>query len=305
MTEVNIIKIDGKPLEKLIDVVSGAIGRLYQYKEIRKRAEAEAYAIQVLARANASASFIVKEEEYDFLQRIEGRLNHVEQQRQRNIDNIVYGSAEELRNSESVSDEPVDPDWTTRFFETVKDVSNEEMQALWSKILAGEIKQPKTYSLRTIELLRNLSSADARLIQSISKYVIRIGKFRYLYYKNINKELKAIGFPYPDFLHLIELGILSSNDAQYLLEKGESQIFFHGDTSVFIMAVDKPCAFNVTPFTSIGNELIALLNLSFDKVYFNLVCKDINLHRKQANANIIVSSPVLGNQPIENYLAQE
>jgi hypothetical protein len=31
------------------------------------------------------------------------------------------------------------------------------MQALWGKILAGEIKQSKSYSLQTLEIIRNLS----------------------------------------------------------------------------------------------------------------------------------------------------
>ncbi|MEL6524317.1 MAG: DUF2806 domain-containing protein, partial [Chloroflexota bacterium] len=50
---------------------------------------------------------------------------------QNNIEQITYHAAEELKNAESVSDEPVDPDWISRFFESAKDISTEEMQLLW------------------------------------------------------------------------------------------------------------------------------------------------------------------------------
>jgi len=41
MSEINLIKIDGKPLEKLIDVVSKGIGTIYRPRSIRKDAEAK------------------------------------------------------------------------------------------------------------------------------------------------------------------------------------------------------------------------------------------------------------------------
>ena len=44
------INIDGKPLEKLIEVVSNGIGTLYRPRKIRKEAEAQAYAIKVQER---------------------------------------------------------------------------------------------------------------------------------------------------------------------------------------------------------------------------------------------------------------
>ena len=50
-----IINIDGKPLEKLIEVVSNGIGILYRPRKIRKEADAQAYAIKVQENAKAMA----------------------------------------------------------------------------------------------------------------------------------------------------------------------------------------------------------------------------------------------------------
>ena len=44
MEDFNIVKIDGKPIEKLIEVVSNAIGTLYEPRQLVRIARAEAEA---------------------------------------------------------------------------------------------------------------------------------------------------------------------------------------------------------------------------------------------------------------------
>ena len=73
---------------------------------------------------------------------------------------------------ERVSDDPVDPDWFAAWREGAQRVSNEEMRVFWARILAGETKQPDSYSLHTIEVLRRLSRADAKLIEEVAPLVV-------------------------------------------------------------------------------------------------------------------------------------
>jgi hypothetical protein len=49
-------------------------------------------------------------------------------------------ATEELKKENDVSDTPVDEDWIVRFFNVVEDISDEMMQQLWGRILAGEVK---------------------------------------------------------------------------------------------------------------------------------------------------------------------
>ena len=56
-----------------------------------------------------------------------------------------------------------DFDWYTRYYEDCGNVSDEDLQAVWAKILAGEIRCPGSYSLRTLEYLRNLTKEEAML----------------------------------------------------------------------------------------------------------------------------------------------
>lgn len=97
--------------------------------------------------------------------RTDDRLHYQERKRQLNIEHVVRDAAEELKDETEFSEEPVDDDWTARFFNDVQDVSSERMRKLWAKVLAGEVKKPGAFSWRTLQVLRNLGGNEAVLFQ--------------------------------------------------------------------------------------------------------------------------------------------
>lgn len=202
------INIDGKPLEKLIEVVSNGIGTLYRPRKIRKEADAQAYAIKVLENAKAIAGSETKLIEAETVERIGQRLVAQEIRRQDNIDSVVEKAAEDLKGKQ-VSEEPVDEDWATRFFGIVQDVSQEEMKVLWSKILSREIERPSTFSIRTLETLRNLSAKEAELFEKVAPFVLFQNEY-FIY--NDPDVLNKLGIHYVDLAQLIEAGLLQPGD---------------------------------------------------------------------------------------------
>ncbi|MES2827649.1 MAG: hypothetical protein V4687_05835 [Bacteroidota bacterium] len=70
--EVNVVKIDGKPLEKLMDVIKSVVGTLYRPTSIRK--EAEAYRIEPIAEAQSRALSIQNNGQIDVIDRTIKRL---------------------------------------------------------------------------------------------------------------------------------------------------------------------------------------------------------------------------------------
>ena len=116
MADFSLIKIEGKPLEKLIEVISKGIGTIYKPRAIRKEAEAKAYEIELIERAKSKALAEGKEIEVETIDRIQERFLHKELRKQKNIDNISQIAAQQLSQEETVSEEQVDEDWTTRFF---------------------------------------------------------------------------------------------------------------------------------------------------------------------------------------------
>lgn len=59
-----------------------------------------------------------------------------------------------------------DFDWFLRFFESAGNISNEDMQKLWAKVLCEEYKKPNSYSYRTLEKLYHLSKNEALLFKA-------------------------------------------------------------------------------------------------------------------------------------------
>lgn len=280
MAEINIIKIDGKPLEKLIDVISKGIGTIYRPKAIRKDAEAKAYEIEIIERAKSKAIAEGKEIDAETYDRIQDRLIHKEIKRQNNIDNVSQFAAEQLSQEQIVSEDPVDEDWTSRFFNIVEDVSDEEMQQLWSRILVGEIKQPKTYSLRTLELLKNLSKEEAELFTKFAQLRINFGDKNFIYNQDNGVFLESeFGISFSDRLLLTEIGLIASeNNLEFSFRPTENNkqtsILNYGRKGIVLHRNEQTPkqGIQVLVFTKIGVELSALIEQTFNQSYLEKIC---------------------------------
>jgi uncharacterized repeat protein (TIGR03899 family) len=166
---MGLITFEGKPIEKLIEVISQGIGTLYRPRAIKKEADAEAYKIQVLEKAKTIANAENKLIEFDTLSAIEQKILFQEQRKQNNIENIIEVAVEQIIQEPNVNSENIDQDWITRFFKIAEDISNDEMQKLWGRILSGEVKQPGSFSLRTLNLLKDLNKQEAEIFTKFAQ----------------------------------------------------------------------------------------------------------------------------------------
>ena len=66
------------------------------------------------------------------MQLTQNRMALQEITRQQNIESVVDKAYDLLENENEVTDEPVDQDWTRRFFNITGDISNSEMQEVWA-----------------------------------------------------------------------------------------------------------------------------------------------------------------------------
>ena len=204
-----------EPACKLIDAVSHCIGVLYEPRRIRRKAKADADAALILAEADAERQALLKKASH--------RLAIQEIRRQKNIESIVNKAIKSL--PETVSSEPVDPDWISRFFDECKDVSNEELQKIWGRLLAGEVATPNSCSRKTLAILKDLSPADAELFTEFCSYIwLRSGNSFYMeddkiifieeYYfmpideLSLDRYLARFILAYGECLHLENLGLI-------------------------------------------------------------------------------------------------
>ena len=184
---LEVAKVLVSPAEKLIDCVNGAIGKVYEPRHLKKMADAKSYEIKKIGEAMRETSDIpieynkdgimLSSTDYDqFVKRAQNRMAFQELKKQENIETVAGKAYYLLENEEKVTAEPVEQDWMLRFFNAVEDISNEQMQDIWAKILAGEIKKPGTFSMRTLSTLHNLSQREATIFQEMCQhFVIRNG----------------------------------------------------------------------------------------------------------------------------------
>ena len=217
MVEV-VIKIPA--IEKLLDYTASGVGGVAGPLLLPWRAYMEGKADRISARAYADVLPIITKAQDDARRSlvapdaevhgaVEITHEHLKQviefqglKRLANIASVVEHAAEELGDKKVPNHEP-DPDWTARFFDCVQDVSSVHMQNLWSRVLSGEVESPGRTSLRTLDILRNMTQRDAELFEAVSSYVI--GGHFVFYGRDYVQCHDAI--KHPNVLHLEDIGL--------------------------------------------------------------------------------------------------
>ena len=87
-----------------------------------------------------------------------------------NLDMIVEKSAGHLKESGEIADQAeseaeINDDWLEHFDTEARKKSTPEMQEYFGKVLAGEIKKPNSFSIKTIRMLGTMDKASATLFQ--------------------------------------------------------------------------------------------------------------------------------------------
>lgn len=307
------------PIDKLINVLSSITGRLSKPYFDRKDIDTKVYEIKKIAEAKAAEMKIISEAiksnfqitggiEYkdeklvissppisnskvdnssnpktqSLEERTTDRINFQEAKKQLNIESITSYTAEFLKDEPPVTDEPIDEDWKNRFFRIAEDISTDEMQALWGRILAGEIKQPKSYSLRTLETLKNLNKREAECFLKFGKLAITsAGTSFIINFKGEKLLEEKYGLSFAERLLLEELGLMAANDLNFILQPSHIEdrdvIFTIGKIGLVAKKLkDTPQQLvDVLVFTKIGQELLQLIETTPNFDYLQLLAAKI------------------------------
>ncbi|WP_139136856.1 DUF2806 domain-containing protein [Vibrio parahaemolyticus] len=205
-----------------------------------------------------------------------------------NLTKTVLLAEQELESGDyEANDDPVDPDWFTRWRDSAEKVTNEELQKLWAKALAGEVTKPGSYSLRTLEFLKNLTQAEALKVSKLAPYVI--GSFVYK-----QPYLEQNGLYFAAFLEMEELGIVAGLSAGGLTQSlksihSESFIFnFKYGGKVLIVSSDDPnkvIKLNCYKVTTLGQELFRLGVFPYDYQFF----ENLGISIKQQGFSVVLA----------------
>lgn len=158
-----------------------------------------------------------------------------------------------------------DFDWYMRFYDIVGNISDEEMQAIWARILAGEIHRKGTYSLQLLDILKNFTQKQAELYNRVCSHCFISGDNVYI--PNDNEYLQFANITYQDILDLDALGLINSSGTTFLSVKVQPDrpALFGNDMLRMVIEYNgqgnatQEFSFLQFPFTSAGRELITLI----------------------------------------------
>ena len=305
MNNINI----SEPLKAFIESISNAIGKWYEPIYRKRIAKATEEAIQLrIDTMKKNPNFIIEDKvsnfsvDYksidnnsseEFIKRTFERLLHQETIKQNNIESIVYGTYKNLENDKeflnSNTKKVLDQDWTSQFFDSVKNISNEDMQKIWINILTNETKKPNTFSYRTLEVLKNMSQQEALIFEKVASFSIKNDNTYFI----IENDFSSLFNIYPDIsynnlLLLEEIGLINSNLLTYSVSKFKEIRFSNKNIIATIKPKKKDSNVKLElpayKFTEIASQLMNVIQINSNEKYFINTFR--NLEKK--NRNLIV-----------------
>lgn len=153
-----------------VSLIEGAI--------TQKRAEAQARVKLINASADQIAAQMRTDPEY--ARAAARKFAHKIIRERVNVDQISEIAAGELKSlpkaAATVESEisPISEDWLNAFENEAAQLSSEQMQLLFGKILAGEIRRPTSYSIKTVKLMAQLDNRSAALFKIVCSLAVSI-----------------------------------------------------------------------------------------------------------------------------------
>ena len=248
-----------QPVTILIEKISNAIGVIYEPTKIRRNAKAEADANRIMVLSGLDLQSEVANRGIQ-------RLITQQTRKQINIENIIQQTVEEL--SEDAQVEDLNEDWLANFFDRCENISNEKMQAMWSRLLTSEATKPGTISKKTINLVSNMDKEDAELFTDFCQFVwydnnSKINSFPLIFNIDQNEFLKKEGIYYGLLMDLESIGLitLSGMESFAISNQPKNIVLNYFNRLIqfeFEKEQDNSLPVGASLLTKSGNELFAI-----------------------------------------------
>jgi len=204
--------------------------------------------------------------------------------KQQNIENIMQKTLSYCASFEI--GQRTDHDWFTRYIALSEEVSNPTMQDLWAKILAGELTKPGSFSFKALQVFRDMSIYDAKLlakacslaIKDPNKKNIRLitgayqqpGLFNFFSKQRQQYcNLSHYGLNYADLLALSENHLIYLQESESsLLSKDDSLQFTYNGLALKLTAKKSNICLQFYKFTPLGAELAHLISDKSNDEFF-------------------------------------
>ena len=143
-------------------------------------------------------------------------IENLPKSRKDNVAKIISNAQKSTETKTNNTIKPPETEWLGPFLDSCKDIHAKDLQDIWSKILEGKINGTQNSSVRTMSVLKNMSSVEANLFKQFLKY--KIGDFVYYEEGKMPEE-----FPiYSKISLLSEIGLIQIRGVSTIIERSQN-----------------------------------------------------------------------------------
>ncbi len=290
--------------ENVQNTAVSALDLLFPYLGARKRAF-EQYC------ENIQNSNLSDEDKVVALHDAKRTIKHMVNQKR--IAEIAKENASEGTDFSENSD--VDEEWLDRFMDSAQFVSNEQIQDIRGKLLAGEFEQPGTTPANMVRIMSEMSPQYAqafRKICSMSVDIIYLDEQEhpeqkntqiYVPYERNQKEMRQVGINFVMLNELETLGLIKYGSMGYLLQDVSAKtVIYHCETgdittkissekqipigNVMLTAAGQALR-NITPSEEVP-EYVDWLKADISHTHYITICEDYEYQVQVMNTVISI-----------------
>lgn len=261
----------------IIGIITGIIGGKSLYLSNKNKINLEHGEVNIDQSINKGISVNeLKKLGKNFSDHFESLFERRNQLDKENIIEIVKKTAAEMKADEKI-ESPLE-DWTLKFFKYSSYGNDDKVRDIWSKLLKMELVNHGSVSLRTMEILSNITHDEAELFEIFSSYVIGGGYAP----KDIIDDSKE--FSFENILILKECGLVYSDSIMNItstVEKDKNSNF-NNKNYLLLYKTSKNSgdsfSFPIYGLTRAGQELYRILGYSCSDHFFVKIAKYFKKH---------------------------
>ena len=215
---------------------------------------------------------------------------------QENLENIALRAAEEIAELDLTDDiivkDEVGDDWLHKFSQFAGAVSDEEMQKVWAKLLAGEFRKPGTFSFRTLRLVSELDDSIAKDFAEAARH--QFGNIAFYAAPQTWNE----GALFELALRLEDCGLTSNTPgvvSRTMLKDPRGRIFVHGARSYAMLywpLAPEKLQIPIIQLSSTGQELLRLIERNDERAVIKRIVQDLRPEPREPGEVAVVGRRV-------------
>ena len=158
-----------------------------------------------------------------------------------------------------------------------KEISNDDMQALIARIIAGEYNAPGTYSMSTLQTIKMLGKVEIELFQRMCSLLINedhIPKELFLIEDDAKVLMNGLSIDFGSLQTLQSLGLFLPNDMSITTpnpEKKQLRVMYFDRPILFVAENDNFQNAKIPPFYSlseVGKQILIHIQPKFNEEYY-------------------------------------